>query len=65
MRIRPNMAYRHANYPTATALDPGKVYNAIWATNQPNWKERGLVFVDSPAGAPEMLLDHTEYKEVE
>ena len=61
MQIIPNDAYRHANYPGNTALDPNKVYDATIASNQPDYEERGLVFVDCPNGAPELLLDSTDY----
>lgn len=65
MRVKPKLAYRHANYPASTALDPAKVYEAVHATNQPDWKEKGKIFVDSPNGAPEMLLMEGEYEIVE
>jgi len=62
MKIKPNLAYRHVNYPSNTALDPNKVYDAIPATNQPNWEAEGKIFVESPNNAPEMLLMKGEYK---
>ena len=65
MRIKPKLAYRHANYPASTALDPSEVYDAVHATNQPDWEAEGKVFVESPGGAPEMLLSRDEYEIVE
>lgn len=65
MKVRPKLAYRHANYPHNTALDPNKVYVAELATNQPEWEEKGKIFLPCPNGAPEMLLDNTEYEVVE
>ncbi len=64
MNITPKLAYRHAGYPANTALDTSKVYPATIATNQPNYKKRGLVFVDCPNGAPEMLLSRAQYEVV-
>ena len=33
--------------------------------NQPDWEARGLVFVESPGNAPELLLEAGEYDIVE
>ena len=65
MKVKPKLAYRHVNYPKSTALDPSVTYEAVHATNQPNWKEEGKIFVDGPGGAPEMLLVSGEYTIVE
>jgi len=65
LKIRPHRAYRHAHYPTSTALDPTKVYSAVRAMNQPDWEARGLIFVESPGNAPELLLEAGEYDIVE
>ena len=40
-------------------LDKNKTYNATIATNQPNYKEKGLIFVC------EMLLSNEEYEIIE
>ena len=61
MNIRPNLAYGHMGYPIGTYLETHKVYKAVRATNQPDWKKQGLVFVDCPNGAPELLLRKGEY----
>ena len=61
MQIKPKLAYQHAGYLSNTALDPRKTYTATPATNQPHWRERGLVFVESANGAPEMLLSAAQY----
>ena len=53
--VRPKLAYRLVNFPTGSELDPNKNYEAIWATNQPNWKEKGLIFVE------DILLETGEY----
>jgi|LakMenE01Jun11ns_1017448.scaffolds.fasta_scaffold9959384_23 hypothetical protein len=65
MKVRPNLAYRHANYPSNTALDPKAVIDATPATNQPNWECEGKIFVECPNGAPELLLVAGEYTIVE
>jgi len=55
MKIKPKENYRLlGTYPVVT-LDKNKVYKAIIATNQPNYKEKGLVFCDH------ILLDKNEY----
>lgn len=43
MKVRPLENYRLYNY--SIVLDNTKVYSASHATNQPNWKENGLIFV--------------------
>ena len=62
MKIKPNDDYRHANYPSNTALNSEEVYEATHATNQPDWKARGLIFVACPNGAPELLLSSQDYE---
>jgi hypothetical protein len=57
MKVKPKEAYELAGIPS-TKLDPERVYDAVEATNQPDYKEQGLVFVG------EILLDKTEYTEV-
>ena len=65
MKVQPKLAYRHANYPSNTALDPTRATEAVHATNQPDWEAEGKIFVDSPNGAPEMLLLRGEYTIIE
>jgi hypothetical protein len=65
MRVRPKLAYRHANYPSNTALDPARVYDAEIATNQPDYEAKGKIFVQGPNGAPAMLLERGEYETVD
>ena len=47
---------------TDIVLDHSKSYGFSHATNQPNWKERGLIFIherkDDPVG---VLLEAGEY----
>ena len=55
MRIKPKENYRLlGTYPVIT-LDKTKVYEGITATNQPNYKEEGLVFCG------DILLNKDEY----
>jgi hypothetical protein len=51
--VRPLQNYYWAGQ---TALDSEKVYEATVATNQPNYKERGLVFIEG------YLLTKEEYE---
>ena len=44
MRVRPLENYKLLG--TDIKLDKTKVYNAVHATNQPEWEDRGLIFVD-------------------
>ncbi len=37
-------------------LDSNKVYNAVHATNQPDWEKYGLIFLDG------FLLERGEYE---
>ena len=55
MKIKPKENYRLlGTYPVIT-LNKNKVYKAIIATNQPNYKENGLLFCD------DILLNKNEY----
>ena len=55
MNIKPKENYRLlGTYPVIT-LNKNKVYKAIIATNQPSYKENGLVFCD------DILLNKNEY----
>jgi hypothetical protein len=57
MKIRPTDNWKLLG--TSLALDKTKVYEAVPATNQPNWQERKAIFVVCPAGS--MLLEGDEY----
>jgi len=64
MRVQPLNDFRMLG--TQIHVSKDKVYDAIHATNQPNWKERGLIFIvgaegdliGEPLG---FLLDKTDY----
>lgn len=56
MKIKPKENYKLAGtYPQIT-LNKNKVYDAVIATNQPNYKEKGLVFCG------DILLNKSEYE---
>ena len=57
INIKPNENYHLLG--TAFRLDKNKVYNGIIATNQPNYREKGLMFCG------DILLNKNEYKIVE
>jgi hypothetical protein len=61
IKIRPKLPFKHAGYPNSTRLDLRKVYRARIAFNQPDYVERGKVFVDCPGGAPELMLEKDDY----
>jgi hypothetical protein len=61
MRVRPLENYELLG--TEIKLDKTKVYNAVPATNQPDWKAKGLIFVDDDHHFG-FLLSQTEYAEV-
>jgi hypothetical protein len=65
MKVIPNDNYRHANFPIETELDTTQEYEAVPARNQPDHKKYGLVFVQPPNGAPELLLNSKEYTVVQ
>jgi hypothetical protein len=52
--IRPKMAYKLLG--TELTLDPSKEYEAIVATNLPDWHARKAVFCD------EIILEDGEYE---
>ena len=58
MKIKPKLAYRNPCIPI-NAMDPNKTYDAVIATNQPDYEVKGLIF----AGGH--LLKRGEYTEVE
>ena len=53
MRVRPLESYKLLG--TEIKLDKTKVYDAVPATNQPDWETKGLMFVG------EVLLSRDEY----
>lgn len=48
---------------TSMCVSKEKVYDAVPATNQPNWEERRLVFLLD--GEDSMLLQGDEYEVIE
>lgn len=55
MRVKPNRSYKLLG--TSIELDKERVYDAVKATNQPNYKQEGLIFVN------DILLNANEYIE--
>ena len=55
MKIKPLENYHFACYPLNSGLNKRKIYNAIEADNQPNYKKLGLIFVK------DILLNKKEY----
>tara|TARA_R100001163_G_C5025834_1_gene167391 strand:+ start:92 stop:361 length:270 start_codon:yes stop_codon:yes gene_type:complete len=53
MKVKPKENYKLLG--TSIVLNKNKTYNAVIATNQPNYKEKGLIFVD------DVLLNANEY----
>ena len=53
MRVQPKMDYKLLG--GGFGLHQHLIYDAVWATNQPNWKEEGKIFVG------EILLKKGEY----
>jgi hypothetical protein len=58
MRIQPKLAYRNPCIPF-NEMNPDKVYDAVPATNQPNWRQKKKIF------AGDHLLEDGEYTIVE
>jgi len=62
MKVKPKLAYCLAGTGyDAPSLDPERVYDAIPATNQPDWEEKGKVFVEPAPGATSILLERDDY----
>lgn len=57
MKVKPNESYKLLG--TSITLVKGKTYNATIATNQPDYEEKGLIFVEG------ILLATGEYEIVE
>lgn len=66
MFIIPKENFRSLGIDPNLRLVKGRVYKAIPATNQPNWKEQGKVFVffRDEGHEPSILLDKFDYDEV-
>ena len=66
MRVRPLNDFKMLS--TRISVSKDKVYDAIPATNQPDWKERGLIFIQGAEGDTSdigFLLDNTDYEVIE
>jgi hypothetical protein len=60
MKIQPKLNYSMSGY---GQLNKDKIYSAINATNQPNWKEEGKIFVEANDDLTiELLLKQGEYE---
>jgi hypothetical protein len=64
IKIRPHDDYRLAGCDYNMRLDATKTYTATPAENQPEWQEKGKVFVsfNDDDQEPSILLDHFDYK---
>lgn len=66
MRVRPLNDFKMLG--TRISVSKNKVYDAIPATNQPDWEERGLIFIQGAEGDTSdigFLLDNTDYEVIE
>jgi hypothetical protein len=54
MKVKPKENYELLG--TSDTLDKNKVYEATVASNQPNYEEKGLIFVEG------LLLEKGEYE---
>ena len=61
MKVQPNANYHLMG--TSIRLDSTQVYDAIPATNQPDYEEREMIFV--LIGEDSFLLEQDEYQIVE
>jgi hypothetical protein len=60
MKIQPKLNYSMSGY---GQLNKDKIYSAVDATNQPNWKEEGKIFVEANDDLTiELLLKQGEYE---
>jgi hypothetical protein len=60
MKIKPKLSYSMSGY---GQLNKDKIYSAIDATNQDNWKKEGKIFVQPNNDLPiEMFLKRGEYE---
>jgi hypothetical protein len=68
MKIKPNDDFTSLGLGyNSPKLDKSKVYDAVPATNQPDWEEKGKVFVsfNNDGQEPSMLLDKFDYQVIE
>jgi len=66
MRVRPLNDFKMLGSGIQVSKD--KIYDAVHATNQPNWESRGLVFIQNAEGDTTelgFLLDSTDYEAIE
>ncbi|RZD54491.1 MAG: hypothetical protein CXT67_00310 [Methanobacteriota archaeon] len=66
MRVRPLNDFKMLGSGIQVSKD--KIYDAVHATNQPNWESRGLVFIQNAEGDTTelgFLLDSTDYEVIE
>ncbi|PCI27438.1 hypothetical protein COB55_05830 [Candidatus Wolfebacteria bacterium] len=59
MIVKPKINYRHSGYPDSQVFS-NQEYKATIATNQPDYKLLGQIFISSKNG-PELLLNKGEY----
>jgi len=60
MKIQPKLNYSMSGY---GQLNKDKIYSTVDATNQPNWKEEGKIFVEANDDLTiELLLKKGEYE---
>jgi len=60
MKIQPKLNYSMSGY---GQLNKDKIYSAVDATNQPDWKEEGKIFVEANDDLTiELLLKQGEYE---
>ena len=60
MKIKPKLNYSMSGY---GQLNKDNIYSAVDATNQPNWKQEGRIFVQPNDDLSiELLLKHGEYE---
>jgi hypothetical protein len=60
MKIKPKLSYSISGY---GKLNKDKTYKAVIATNQPDYKEKGKIFVEPNEDLQiELLLTRNEYE---
>lgn len=65
MKVRPLGDFKMLG--SCISVSKDKVYDAIHATNLPNWEERGLIFIQDAEGDTTnlgFLLDQADYEVV-
>lgn len=63
-KIKPKLDFRLAGCDFNMRLNKNKTYTATPAENQPEWQEKGKVFVsfNDDDQEPSILLDHFDYE---